>query len=368
MLKYIRFSPKPLVIGDFMNKTIKKLSLPIVLLLLAACASATPPGEVMITGDLSLTYIPGGIWAAEWQGDQHVISLDLQSDVASEFPGVSIWVPAEIQPGNYSIENVGSSDGDGIVAAFTYYVDGQDHTYWSTDGSIELTATGDVYSGSFTFDASLEFTQGISVTGFFEEAVLDPELSFAETPTNEPTAEPTTVEELPVRETATRVATLAAEETATETATKTPVPLGTGEVVVRGNHKLKYTLGYTSVDSSGYFTYIELLMDPPQQGSATGVILELPSGLMPSTYDIGNRITNEGYLFALFHFVKEDGTMLNYASTEGELVLKETGSVFSGSFEFKAILYMGEGMEDETNHVTVTGRFKGVVVVIEERG
>ena len=49
-------------------------------------------------------------------------------------------------------------------------------------------------------------------------------------------------------------------------------------------------------------------------------------------------------------------------------MLKETGSVFSGSFEFKAILYMGEGMEDETNHVTVTGRFKGVVVVIEERG
>ena len=363
MLKYIRFSPKPLVIGDFMNKTIKKLSLPIVLLLLAACASATPPGEVMITGDLSLTYIPGGIWAAEWQGDQHVISLDLQSDVASEFPGVSIWVPAEIQPGNYSIENVGSSDGDGIVAAFTYYVDGQDHTYWSTDGSIELTATGDVYSGSFTFDASLEFTQGISVTGFFEEAVLDPELSFAETPTNEPTAEPTTVEELPVRETATRVATLAAEETATETATKTPVPLGTGEVVVRGNHKLKYTLGYTSVDSSGYVTTIYL-----GQSVDTGVALMIPQFIEPGTYDIGNLVTNEGSFFARFDFVKENGKVLHYASTEGELVLKETGSVFSGSFEFKAILHMGEGMEDEANHVTVTGKFKGVVVVIEERG
>lgn len=360
---FMHIKPKGLIVGKAnMNRSILLVA---AVFLLAACApaAATPPaesqtptevrqtateepateqptpqagpGEVVVIGARNSSYTIYETSVDQANG-AYQITLEIES---SPFSGsVIISIPDEIGAGSHQIVNLFKEEG--IVAMF---VDAGDsvtsdvNIYKSIGGSLEITQSTGTYAGSFTFSAAeFEWTQPIIVSGGFEGATA----------------------ELAAREIAT-----AAEETATETATKTPVPLGTGEVVVRGNHKLKYTLGYTSVDSSGYVTTIYL-----GQSVDTGVALMIPQFIEPGTYDIGNLVTNEGSFFARFDFVKENGKVLHYASTEGELVLKETGSVFSGSFEFKAILHMGEGMEDEANHVTVTGKFKGVVVVIEERG
>lgn len=321
------------------------------LFLLAACASATPtaeptptlePGQVSVSGALNSTYTTSYVDVNQFTGE-NLITLGLESEIRQEYPILHIWVYEGIHPGKHPIVN--SLIADGVSASFFYSGEEGDYTFWSTYGSIELSATAGAYSGSFTFTASDEDdpSRTITVTGNFERVAV------GELAAKEPTA-----------------TQIAAKEAATQTVVPQPA---TGSIVVKGNLELSYTPEYMAVEFGGIFdnddlTEIRLLIESPQEGVDSGVALYVLDYVEPGTYEIGNFVTNEGYIFARFDYVDENGTAKHYSSTQGEITLTETGSVFSGSFSFKAILHMGEGMEDETNNISVTGEFKGIVVEV----
>lgn len=314
------------------------------LFLLAACASATPtaeptptlgPGQVSVSGALNSTYTISSVDINLFTGE-NLISLDLESEINQDYSGLHIWVYDGINPGKHPIVN-SLNGAAGVSASFFYDGEEGDYTFWSTDGSIDLSSTG----GSFTFNAADEDdpSQTITVAGNYEMG-MSQETATAEATIGYPTV----------------------EETATETVTRQPT---TGSIVVTGNLELSYTPGYMSVYTD-FDDHIKLFIEPPDNGVATGAALHIPTNLEPGTYDIGNFVTNEGSIFASFYYYDEDGDGRFYSSTQGQLKLTETGAAFSGSFEFKAILHMGEGMADESNNISVKGEFEGIV--IEESG
>jgi hypothetical protein len=133
--------------------------------------SQAGPGEIVITGEQTITYTPvAGV--VSYIGGQYEIFLQLESD--SAFPlGVRIFVPEGIQPGSYPIVSLITLE-DGVTARFDNFAAGALDYFESTDGSIDLTETGDSYSGDFTFNAvdPRDPTRAISVSGNFTGATV----------------------------------------------------------------------------------------------------------------------------------------------------------------------------------------------------
>ena len=88
----------------------------------------------------------------------------------------------------------------------------------------------------------------------------------------------------------------------------------------------------------------------------SGVRLFLPADLQPGTYPIGDlfRLAEADVIARFDHNDAATGNSF-WESTEGTLVLTQTGASLSGSFTFTAV-----STPDGSKSVTVVGNFEGV--------
>jgi hypothetical protein len=114
----------------------------------SAPAANAGPGEVVIQGDLNLTYQPSTVTASPLV-DMVTISL-LDSNQAT---GVLLFMPLDIQPGTYPIGDLFNLADTEVTARFDTFDGSTVSSYESISGTLTLTETGASFSGSFTFEA-----------------------------------------------------------------------------------------------------------------------------------------------------------------------------------------------------------------------
>ena len=317
------------------NRITSKIGAPLAvsMLLLAACASATPPtesqtptevhepateepateqpvpqagpDEVVVSGALNVTFTTSMTSVVDWNRTHYGISLQLVADKFRHIigdSGVIILIPKRIQPGNYSIGN-STGEGDKIILTFWYTID-QKIYFGGTGGSLELTETGNSFSGSFTFTAHKEYqpSHTIIVTGNFEGALVP--------------------------------------------------QFGSGEVAVTGAVNLTYIPLNVYIPISVEVDWSNMIILEVESdvvsGIPRGVTIHIPDAIQPGTYDIGPFPDK---IWATFVGPSESYGE-RYASTDGSIEFTATGDVYSGSFAFNAADY-------QTATITVTGYFEG---------
>jgi hypothetical protein len=132
------------------------------------------------------------------------------------------------------------------------------------------------------------------------------------------------------------------DTTAAPKATETPV--AGNHITVEGQVSMDFdastTTAVTLID-----TVTVTLLDTD---NATGVMIFLPSGIQPGTYDIGGE---DAEVTARFDSL-QDTTISSYESTSGTLTLTQVDGTYSGTFTFEA--------SNGTDTITVTGSLDGV--------
>jgi hypothetical protein len=130
-----------------------------------APAATAGPGEVVIQGDIHLTYRPSTLNASPLI-DTIAISL-LDSNQAT---GVLLFMPLNIEPGTYSIGDLFNQADAEVTARFDTFDGTTVDSYESISGTLTLTETGASFSGSFTFEAvhAPDGSRPITATGNFE--------------------------------------------------------------------------------------------------------------------------------------------------------------------------------------------------------
>jgi hypothetical protein len=131
-----------------------------------------------------------------------------------------------------------------------------------------------------------------------------------------------------------------------------PDAVGPNEVRVQGDWELHYQATRMTAALLVDSVVISLMAD-----EATGVALFLPAVTPPGTHLIGDLFQRADAAITARFDRYEDGRFVSYESTDGRLVLAESGASFSGSFSFTAV-HTPEG----DRPVSVEGNFEGVVL------
>ena len=129
-------------------------------------------------------------------------------------------------------------------------------------------------------------------------------------------------------------------------------PVGPSEVRVQGDSELHYRA--TSVTAA---PLIDTVVISVMADEATGVALFLPAVTPPGTHLIGDLFHRADAAITARFDRYEDGRFVSYESTDGTLVLSESGSSFSGSFSFTAVR-----TPDGERPVSVEVNFEDVVL------
>jgi hypothetical protein len=133
-------------------------------------ASASGPGQVTIIGAIEKSYTPREALALPLAGN---VSLTLSEEDAVS--GVALQFPADTPPGTYVIEDHAHEALINIFAEYARFDDGDALYYLSTTGTLNLTAAGDKFSGTFEFTAAYtkDDSKTIKVAGSFADVPFD---------------------------------------------------------------------------------------------------------------------------------------------------------------------------------------------------
>jgi hypothetical protein len=125
---------------------------------------------VVITGAVSKTFTPVNVYAVSLgQGGVGIYLLEQDSS------SVALSFQADKQPGTYPIED--RLDNSVVGVGAMYYLLGDNAaTYFSTSGTLTLSAVGSKFSGQFQFTAAdiTDASKTIEVTGSFTDVPSTP--------------------------------------------------------------------------------------------------------------------------------------------------------------------------------------------------
>lgn len=132
--------------------------------------SSSNGGQIVVTGVVNKTVTPAKVYAMAIS--QSIVGIFIQEQDGST---ISLAFPSNEQPGTYPIDNRLDQSVVNIAGMYDLVAD-TSATYFSTKGTLTLTAVGPKYSGQFEFDAgdNTDATKTINVTGSFTDVPSAP--------------------------------------------------------------------------------------------------------------------------------------------------------------------------------------------------